>query len=637
VYQTESVTAGQVYSLRFWYTDDTGSSGIRFLVYDETANGDIISLKELPEASTSEFAYHETRFTVPSGCTSVGIYLYCPRENGARAYFDDVSLKLQEYSYSVNRDEDGTGANWWYAGDGVVNTGSAGDGFIDAYSDWSIGGRPLTYIFNYDTSAGTYSDNYALAANWTMFPTGGYLNDCVYFGVHGTKWDNLFVYLKTAGSYNATITYEYYNGSWTSFTPDINNSWEQSGPRRKTWDSSTDLSGWMSISVNGYNAYWIRARVSARTSWSTNPAIGVRRAAYDKGGYGPTIVGNVRQSSVFNDWETRWVIGNMDGHFGVTGHNYGIGLGDYSGGNYLVYDEAAGFRMRAGDDSVLIDPNGVTFETPTSAAWGDFLKWRTGGDYMPGAIFATYDPSYGRSLFSINALGETSAHASAFAWVQIVAAGGADAEVVASPASRFELYTYLNDSTQSKANVDVHDVTNVISWYTTYATTASNYDYRVDGGISVGDNTRNPGIGDVDYTGDLTTYKDSSWRTGYIYVPLTTPWTGTSFDGDYFSTVGSSTSIDVSSEFGVPASAAAIVASIVVQDSGTWGGGEYTFWLGPTSTYYYALGAVCYGGGYKARNQGIVPIDASGNIYYRCSASGSNTMQAWIRIWGYFI
>lgn len=38
------------------------------------------------------------------------------------------------YTYSVTRNLDGSGANAWYAGDAVFNTGTTGNGFIDLYS-----------------------------------------------------------------------------------------------------------------------------------------------------------------------------------------------------------------------------------------------------------------------------------------------------------------------------------------------------------------------------------------------------------------------------------------------------------------------------------------------------------------------
>jgi hypothetical protein len=38
------------------------------------------------------------------------------------------------YTYTVTRNLDGSGANDWYAGDAILNTGTTGDGFIDLYS-----------------------------------------------------------------------------------------------------------------------------------------------------------------------------------------------------------------------------------------------------------------------------------------------------------------------------------------------------------------------------------------------------------------------------------------------------------------------------------------------------------------------
>jgi hypothetical protein len=39
-----------------------------------------------------------------------------------------------DYTYTVTRNLDGSGANDWYAGDAILNTGTTGDGFIDLYS-----------------------------------------------------------------------------------------------------------------------------------------------------------------------------------------------------------------------------------------------------------------------------------------------------------------------------------------------------------------------------------------------------------------------------------------------------------------------------------------------------------------------
>lgn len=64
------------------------------------------------------------------------------------------------YSYSVTRDLDATGANDWYAGDAMFNTGQAGNGFIDLYSIRGIKSASQTgptIVGNVRNSA-TYND-----------------------------------------------------------------------------------------------------------------------------------------------------------------------------------------------------------------------------------------------------------------------------------------------------------------------------------------------------------------------------------------------------------------------------------------------------------------------------------------------
>ena len=63
------------------------------------------------------------------------------------------------YSYTVTRDLDGTGANNWYAGDAVFNTGAANDGFIDLYSLQGIHGSGAgPTIVGWVRQSDTYND-----------------------------------------------------------------------------------------------------------------------------------------------------------------------------------------------------------------------------------------------------------------------------------------------------------------------------------------------------------------------------------------------------------------------------------------------------------------------------------------------
>lgn len=120
-------------------------------------------------------------------------------------------------------------------------------------------------------------------------------------------------------------------------------------------------------------------------------------------------------------------------------------------------------------------------------------------------------------------------------------------------------------------------------------------------------------------------------------VPLVAPLTSASWDGDSFSTTAK-TVIDLSAVFGVPANVKAVLAYGAIRDSdsaatytrlllspnATAGEGPVTITATPVNdrmTFY----------------QGVVPCDANGDIYYQITASGANTMDIWVQIWGYWI
>ena len=146
--------------------------------------------------------------------------------NGSVEFFAITSgpttISATEYSYTVTRNLDGTGANSWYAGDAMFNTGQAGNGFIDLYS--------------------------------------------------------------------------------------------------------------------------IR---------------GVKAASQA----GPTIVGNVRNSSTYNDWSEAWAIGNLNGLYGYGANTVGVGLGKYASGQpNIVIDPTNGVRLRQyTTDMIVLDPSGNSY------------------------------------------------------------------------------------------------------------------------------------------------------------------------------------------------------------------------------------------------------------------------------------
>ena len=138
----------------------------------------------------------------------------------------------------------------------------------------------------------------------------------------------------------------------------------------------------------------------------------------------------------------------------------------------------------------------------------------------------------------------------------------------------------------------------------------------------------------------LTDLTDGGATTLHKHSPtwtfLTTPLTSTSWDGDARSTTAK-TKIDLSDVFGVPAGVKAILVRITARDSGS-SSGYCQFALSPNNTAgSVAIQAYLQGVAndvYVTAN-GVVPCDANGDVYYQITASGTDTMDAWLEIWGY--
>lgn len=155
------------------------------------------------------------------------------------------------------------------------------------------------------------------------------------------------------------------------------------------------------------------------------------------------------------------------------------------------------------------------------------------------------------------------------------------------------------------------------------------------------------GLGDDDHTQYLlTTGKaaDSDKLDGFNStdfgrpVFLTTPKTSTNWDGDARSTTAK-TKIDLSEVFGIPAGVKAIIAKVSIRDSGSATSPGPAIILSPNDTSY--SGKTVQVGGrpndYFERGDVIVPCNSDGDIYYQIDASGTETLDAWIEIWGYWL
>ncbi|MEW6506408.1 MAG: hypothetical protein AB1432_01550 [Bacteroidota bacterium] len=62
---------------------------------------------------------------------------------------------------------------------------------------------------------------------------------------------------------------------------------------------------------------------------------------------GPAIVGNVRNSSTYNDWSEHWAVGNLNGVYGYGSTTYGAAFGKYANGvPNITIDSVNGIRIR---------------------------------------------------------------------------------------------------------------------------------------------------------------------------------------------------------------------------------------------------------------------------------------------------
>jgi hypothetical protein len=153
------------------------------------------------------------------------------------------------------------------------------------------------------------------------------------------------------------------------------------------------------------------------------------------------------------------------------------------------------------------------------------------------------------------------------------------------------------------------------------------------------------GLGDNDHPQYLlTTGKaaDSDKLDGYDSadfgrpVFLTTPLTSTSWDGDARSTT-SATKIDTSAVFGVPDGVKALIVRVLARDSATFPNTSTYFQIGSSSSANNQIRLYPVGGDIMATVTGICNCDANGDIYYSLASSGTDTMDCWIYIWGYWL
>lgn len=120
------------------------------------------------------------------------------------------------------------------------------------------------------------------------------------------------------------------------------------------------------------------------------------------------------------------------------------------------------------------------------------------------------------------------------------------------------------------------------------------------------------------------------------FVPLSSPLTSTSWDGDSFSTTAK-TLLDLAGNFGTPRGIKAALIRVTLRDSGSAGNDCYLI-LSPNGTAGQGIAVRCSGiaNDFYHNQTVVVPCTADGDVYYQIAASGSGTLDVTLQVWGWW-
>lgn len=115
---------------------------------------------------------------------------------------------------------------------------------------------------------------------------------------------------------------------------------------------------------------------------------------------GPTIVGNVRNSSTYNDWSERWAIGNLNGLYGYGTNIYGVAMGVPTAA-WVKIDPTNGVRIGHNTTTLTqIDASGnASFTGTITASAGSIAGWTINtGRLSSGTTYLAsgFDPPAGQ-------------------------------------------------------------------------------------------------------------------------------------------------------------------------------------------------------------------------------------------------
>jgi len=135
--------------------------------------------------------------------------------------------------------------------------------------------------------------------------------------------------------------------------------------------------------------------------------------------------------------------------------------------------------------------------------------------------------------------------------------------------------------------------------------------------------------GNIAYAGDLEPIRSSTQYTGYVYVPLTSGGSSTSWDGDA-KTTGDNGIIDLSAVFGIPANVKAVNLRVAFNDETV----NVSVKMHHPDNAERGLVQYTQVASQVIGISGVVACDSNGDISFTCSSEIDNM---YVLILGYFL
>lgn len=450
VYQDFSVTAGTNYVLDWWTRGD-GSVGGNYRIYDVSNAADIVATTATG-VTGSTYVNLSVEFTAPPGCSSIRIYLFSPASAGD-AYHDDATVyKIPDtidvkhnqisqgdmvymeangkvefmlitspysgsgpYTYSVQRDLDGSGINEWFAGDAVFNTGIPTNGFIDLYSvsgvaAGSTAGPTIVGNVRPTTSTLILDGGLEIVAagpdweSWTETPGSGALVDettLVHSGSHAVKATYVTGEAYVNQQFSVTAGEMYFFSLWTRGDGSIAGQYQL-----RDVTNAADIVSKRSTGVS--------EATYRRIVFSFVAPAGCTTANIFL--FSPPSAGDAYFDDVncylrnYNGWTEHWAIGNLNGLYGYGTDTYGSAFGR-SDMEHITIDDTNGIRFFDAAGSTVLAQWDADVITLGDDAGGEYITLASTGIEMFSSSVKVIDiDSSGNAAFGNIATNEANVY-----------------------------------------------------------------------------------------------------------------------------------------------------------------------------------------------------------------------------------